>query len=343
MGARFWLKPASTSLDLPAISDLSEEEARMLLAEMRWGSATEQVCPDCGVIDSHYVIRTRRQWRCKHCKFTFSVTSRTPFADHKISHKKLLIALFIFTVHQKGQAALEVKRLIKGDYRTWFTLLHKTREALTKTVPAVKLKGLVEMDGSHMSGRPRKGRKTKFKRQHRIKASGTANKFHPNRRIIIVVRENDQMGLGAGRTVVEVVRTESGMVVEALAEKWIEPGATVSTDESPAYGQFGNKGYTHQSVNHRVEFSTDMGVNENQAESLFARVKRAEKGIYHRITPHYLIDYANEMAWREDVRRMDTGTQLKNLVFRVFSAGLSIDWRGYSHGHRRLEEQVFAP
>src|SRR5580698_2534541 len=114
MGAAFWNKSTSISLDLLAIASLSEEEARMMLAELRWGSKTEQICPGCGVIDSHYVIKTRSQWRCKGkpCRRTFSVTSNSPFADRKISYKRLLIALFLFVTKHKGISALELRRLI---------------------------------------------------------------------------------------------------------------------------------------------------------------------------------------------------------------------------------------
>jgi transposase-like protein len=345
MAAKFWNKPTSTSLDLMEICDLSEEEARLKLAELRWESTTEQVCPECAVIDSHYVIRTRKQWRCRHCKTTFSVTSRTPFADRKISHKRLLTALFLFVTSHKGISALQLKRLINGDYRTSFTLLHKIRDALTRTVPHVKLKGVVEMDGAHVSGRPRKGRR-KGRRsppgmQHRAKYPSTAFSDRPNRRITMTMRENAGNGQGASRTVVAICSSENAADVEALAKLWIEPGSTIRTDELPAYNNLIQMGYHHESVNHSVEVSSDTGVNENLAESYFSRFRRGERGIYHRITPHYMIDYANEMAWREDVRRKGTATQLQMLMFRVFNAGTSPDWRGYSQGHHRQREVIF--
>lgn len=329
------------------ISDLSEEEARMKLAELRWGSKAEQICPGCGAIDSHYVIKTRSQWRCKGnaCRRTFSVTSNSPFADRKIGHKRLLIAMFLFVADQKGIPALELRRYINGDYRTSFTLLHKLRDALTRTVSPVKLKGVVEMDGAHVSGRPRKGRR-KGRRsppgmQHRAKYPSTAFSDRPNRRIMMTMRENAGNRQGASRTVVAICSSENAADVEALAKLWIEPGSTIRTDELPAYKNLTQMSYKHEFVNHSVEFSSGTGVNENQAESYFSRFRRGERGVYHRITPHYMIDYANEMAWHEDVRRKDTATQLQMLVFRVFNAGISPDWRGYSQGHHRQREVIF--
>jgi transposase-like protein len=343
----------STDLTLPDLMPPSEEQARLKLAEIFWGSTTEQVCPKCGVIASHYVLKTRKQWRCREklCRHTFSVTSGTPFADHKISHKKLLLALFVFVVHHKGMPALELQRMIGGGYRTSFTLFHKLREALLNTVPQQKLSGVVEIDGAHFSGRPRKGRKkkpvpintteNKYRAQHRSKLPDSAFPHHPNRRIVMIMREHNSKGRGAGRSVVEICPSETAPYIDGLVKKWVEVGSTVRTGELPAYKNLPEIFYKRESVNHSIEFSTNDGVNENQAESFFSRFRRAQKGVYHRITPRYMHDYANEMVWREDVRREAPGSQLRILVRRVFYAGRSEDWRGYCQKNSRQEERLF--
>ena len=319
-----------------------------MLAEIRWGNKEEQVCPKCGVVRSHYVIRTRRQWRCKDCKSTFSVTKHSPFADHKLSYKKLLLAIYLFVTDHKGLSALKLKRQLNCDYRTCFVLLHKIRDALTRSVKPEKLGGIVEIDGAHFSGRPRKGRKRRRTHsqtgevEHRTKLPDRSYWRHPNRRIVMVIREYSGWRYGASKTVVAICRSENAKDVNQLAKQWIEPRSIIRTDEYKAYKglqKLEGLNFIHEVVNHSVEFSTDAGVNENQAESYFSRLRRAQKGIHHRITPHYMIDYANEMAWREDHRRESTIKQLNNLVKRVFNAGKSQDWRGYSQGHRRQDEQ----
>ncbi|MCT8249145.1 transposase [Proteus faecis] len=42
------------------------------------------VCPSCGVVHGPYKIQSRKQYRCKHCNHTFSITSGTMFANHKL-------------------------------------------------------------------------------------------------------------------------------------------------------------------------------------------------------------------------------------------------------------------
>ena len=57
-------------------------------------------------------------------------------------------------------------------------------------------------------------------------------------------------------------------------------------------------------INHK-EACSDDAVCTNGAEGFFSRIRRAEIGIHHHIAGPYLASYANEMAWREDARRID--------------------------------------
>lgn len=354
MATHFWLSAESVPLTLEQIAGLTDEQARLFLAELRWGSREQQVCPDCGAIDHHYNIRTRKQWRCKHCFRTFSVTSGTPFADQKVGYRKLAMAIFAFVIGHKGLAALALRRIIGGQYRTSFTLLHKVREAVMATVRTDKLSGVIEVDGGHFSGRPRKGRKLKKSTptdkkevpakysQHRTKTKASSFPHHPNRRIVMVIRESLCIkGQGAGRTVVAICRSENGADIEALMRQWVEKQSTIRSDELPGYRKLKLMGYIHEVVNHSEEFSSKDGFNQNQAESFFSRMRRACIGVYHRITPKYMLDYATEMAWREEVRRLNTKQQMAALMGRVLSAGVSTDWFNYGRGNKRAGEILF--
>lgn len=365
MAAKFWFKSDSIPITLEEIAAMSDEKARLYLAQLRWGNTGEQICPACAVIDKHHNIRTRQQWRCKHCYSTFSVTTGTPFADHKIGYRKLLLAIFAFIINQKGLAALALRRIIGGQYRTSFTLLHKIREAMMVSVPGDQLSGKIEIDGGHFSGRPRKGRALKKPKpedktqvpakysQHRTKTKAHEFPHHPNRRIVMAIREippnsgeinprtGKPKGSGASRTLVAICRSENAKDIEALVQRHVARNSTIVSDELSAYGNLKYMGYLHETVNHSKEFSTDSGVNQNQAEAFFSRMRRACIGIYHRVTPRYMLDYASEMAWREDWRRKDTGQQLHSLVRRVFGAGLSVDWMNYCRGNKRQAELIF--
>jgi hypothetical protein len=70
------------------VLELANDEAFELFKEVCWGGM-----PDCGVIDKHYFQRTRKQWRCKDCSHTFSITSGTIFAFHKLPLKVYLAGI----------------------------------------------------------------------------------------------------------------------------------------------------------------------------------------------------------------------------------------------------------
>ena len=63
------------------LARLSDSEAHDLLCEIRWGRCEEQVCPRCGIKHKAYAYPARKQFRCRHCKHQFSVTSGTIFAN----------------------------------------------------------------------------------------------------------------------------------------------------------------------------------------------------------------------------------------------------------------------
>jgi len=65
------------------------------------------------------------------------------------------------------------------------------------------------------------------------------------------------------------------------------------------------------------------------AESFFSRLRRAEIGTHHHIAGPYLAAYANEMAWREDHRRVANGDQFRTVAGLAMSHGVSRVWKGY--------------
>lgn len=334
---------------LDTVEAMSEERVFEFFMQMRWGAnaKAEQACPACGVIGKHYYKRTRRQWVCKdkNCGHTFSVTSGTILADHKLPLKKLLRFMVLYVHATKGKSASEMSRSVGVTMKTAFTLMHKFREALIPR-ETEKLKGYIQMDAGHFSGRFRKPRKKKKASAPalRNKIPASANPIHPNRRLVTAVRECFAPETGsqkAYRTLVFITHSENPKDATEIALEWIEPNSTVWTDEHPAYGSFAAY-FDHATVNHSMEFSTDAGVNNNQAESFFMRCRRLVIGQIHRLTPKYMYDYAQEMAWREDVRHLGSARRiLENLGKTVLNAPRSKWWSRYWQGHKRSYEVLY--
>ncbi len=346
MAMHFLLTPAARDFPLDKIERMSHERAHALFAECRWGKAGTQVCPSCGTIAKHYWVKTRRQWRCREvaCGRSFSVTSGTKWADHKLPLKTILKALLIFTANVKGISALAMSRQLGVNYQTAFVLIHKIRESIVEERDVAPLEGVVHIDGAHMSGRKRKPRvkEPATKRQARDRIPRDEDPKHKNRRIVMVMRQlSDVPGQGAVRTIVEVVPAENEIHVKALTRQYVKRGARVMTDEHPAYGMLMTH-YEHETVNHSVEFSTDDGVSNNQAESYFSRYRRMEIGQVHRIAPKYMLDYSIEVGWREDARRTSTSGQVRSLLGKTLRKA-SRWWERYWQGHHRPTEVMFVP
>ena len=87
-------------------------------------------------------------------------------------------------------------------------------------------------------------------------------------------------------------------------------GATVYTDDAAAY-----KGmpFDHASVRHSVgEYVSGMA-HTNGIESFWSMLKRAHKGVYHKISPKHLQRYVDEFSGRHGIRECHTLDQM-NLV-----------------------------
>lgn len=333
-------------------TDLTEEEAHEKFVMLRWGSTTEMPCPACGALDKHYVRRQRRQWRCKHCDTVFSVTTGTPFAHRKLPFRKLLVLLYEFITAPEGCAANRLHSRLRVTLRTAYQNLMKSREALWEQRDLSPLKGLVQVDGGHFCGKPRRPRK-------RTKAtSGIVNNRLRNRkagmvphnknshiepwnreklkkrRIVLTLRQVSPIpGEGAERSTVAVVNSESAQHVIPAIRKYVDGASEIWSDDGNGYMSL-SAWFTHRTVRHSAEYATDDGVNNNHAESYFGRMRRGEYGVYHGMRPQYLAFYANEFAWREDVRRMTLAEKFSELMQKIFGAGPSKAWKGYAQGHR---------
>jgi transposase-like protein len=352
MGEHFLASRLSRTFTVAQASDLTEEAAFQQFQMLRWGSLEQQVCPWCAVVGSHDVRRHRRQWVCRDCGKSFSVTSNSLFADRKLSLRQILIGLAYFLNSPKGIAILQLARHLDVTPRTAAMFLGKLREGLVRSRDLRPLTGTVHADGAHFCAKPRRpnrrekitdeeaqARLSRKRAIYRTPADARNWKRRMElRRIVMVFRSvHAEPGKGGKRTIVSVARTENEQDATAMARRFVARDALVMTDEAPAFSSFSNI-WKHQVVCHAVEYSTADGINENQAESYFSRLRRWEYGVSHRATPKYLMDYACEMAWREDTRRADPWTRLRELMGKMLSLGLSIWWRGYHQGHHRADE-----
>lgn len=314
MAQHFLLSAQARTLSLVKVMRLSEEEAFETFKAVRWASTDgEPLCPRCGCVES-YTYRARRIFKCKGCGAQYSVTTATIFASRKLPIRDLLAAIAIFVNGAKGISALQLSRDLDVQYKTAFVLAHKLREAMGAEMKSRTLKGHVEVDGAYFGGHVKPENRKEDRKDRRLAEHQTGK-----RRVVVAMRERQ------GRTLPFVFRSEEESVPTIRAR--VESGTTVYADESSNWDAL-HAQYEMRRINHSIAFSDD-GACTNQAESYFARLRRAEIGTHHHISGRYLHAYANEMAWREDYRRISNGAQFDLVVAAAIAHPVSREWKGY--------------
>lgn len=332
-GQHFLLSAKARSLSLVDIFRLSDADAFELFRQARWPETNGQpVCPQCGSVHAYW-IASRQQWRCKVCKHTFSVTSGTLFAYHKLPIRIYLAAIALYSNTAKGLSALQLCRDLDVQYKTAFVMMHKIRESLL-AYEDVTLSGEVEIDGAAVNHYVRPENKKEERKDLRL-----AVNQNPNKRCVMVLRQRGAQG--ADKTLSFVARSENHSAVLALAKKFLEPKTTVFADENSAYDIL-HAHFRTLRVNHALLYSGALGENTNQAESYFARFRRMHIGQVHRMGNLYLHNYANEVAYREDTRRWSNGGIFADITSRCARSPVSRDFCGYWQGNKRLVERLVA-
>lgn len=314
MAQHFLLSSAARSLSLATVARMSDEEAWNAFKAIRWSDTQgEPVCPRCGCLD-HYNYKTRKVYRCKGCSHQYTVTSGTIFASRKMPIRDYLLAIAIFVNGAKGHSALQLSRDLDCQWKSAYVLSMKLREAIAAEIADQKASGDVEIDGGYFGGYVKPANRKENRKDRRL-----VRNQNGKRRVVIVMRERN------GKTLPFVAPTEDA-AVPTIRER-VANGSTIHADEATHWDQLHGH-YAAKRINHSLAYS-DGEACTNQAESFFSRIRRAEIGIHHKIAGPYLNAYANEMAWREDNRRVSNGELYLMAADAALKHPVSEKWCGY--------------
>ena len=335
MTQHFLLSAKARTLSVLQVARMSDQEAFEVFKELRWGAGDAVACPCCGVVGTHPFRRDRRQWRCRDCGHTFSVTAGTIFANHKLPLKTYLAAIAIYSNAAKGLSALQLSRDLDVQYKTAFVLMHKMRESLMEHRDDSALAGEVHMDGAYVNGYIRPKNKKADRIDRRL-----AKHQKPGKRCVFVMRQKaGDGGEGASKTLTFILKGENQADVSKLVGAFVRKGSVICADESNAYDPLHAKFDTRR-VNHSIEYRADDGTTNNLAESYFSRFRRMQYGQVHKFGNQYLANYANEAAFREDTRRQSNGAIFLEVTKRCAKTRTSRDWCGYWQGNKRDAERL---
>jgi transposase-like protein len=326
MAQHFLLSSAARKLSLAKLMRMGDTEAETLFASIRWTETQgAPVCPHCGSLE---IYTDRRKggslrFRCKQkeCAKSFSLTSGTLFAFHKLPLRTYLAAIAIYCNEVKGKSALALSRDLDVQYKTAFVLAHKIREAVSSEMKGVRVGGegkIAEVDGAYFGGYIKPANHVENRRDRRLAVNQNGK-----RRVVVAIRERN------GRSITHVFKTEAASV--SFIKSRVAKGTELMTDEASSWNGL-DGAYAVKRINHEEAYSDD-GACSNGAENLFSRLRRAEIGHHHHISGAYLARYASESAWRDDHRGMSNGAQFRAIIDLVVKNKPSVDFCGYWQRH----------
>jgi len=305
---------------------MSEEQAESAFEAIRFAkTGGEPSCVWCDCEVAYLItrkvtnrktgeVRQRRLFKCKKCLKQFSITSGTAFHARKLSFKKIMLATLLFANGVLGKAALQIRRDIRCNHKSAWTLGHRLREPMTHYCTSRRLSGEIEMDSAVIGGivRPanEKAHRKKQPRRHHHKAT-----------FVSVLRER-----GVGGRVVPYLGNEAELV-EAITSL-VEPESTLFTDEHPAFNHLRGR-FPHRQVKHGERYSDGEGTSTNLAESAFSRFKHLYRGTYRHFSGQFAHVYHGESSWREEHRRLPNGDQFLLLLAGALHHPPSKKMRGY--------------
>ena len=283
-------------ISLMALADMfpTEESAREWFEARVW--ATGRYCPQCGSTRTHEAGHNHMPYRCSDCRSYFSVKTGTVMRKSHIPLRKWVFAIYLHLTSLKGVSSMKLHRDIGVSQPAAWFMLQRIREAWNSG-DLEQFVGPVEVDETYMGGRERNKHSNKKKRLGRGGIGKTA-----------VVGAKDRKTNKIKAKVVEMAdaKTLQGFVLAAALA-----GSTVYTDSAAAY-----KGmpFDHKYVNHSVGEFVRQQAHTNGIESFWSMLKRAHKGVYHKISPKHLQRYVDEFAARHGIRERDTIDQMGALV-----------------------------
>lgn len=272
-----------TSWDLQGLMH-DEKSCRELLEQQQWNGTP--ICPHCGCIDEHhYRLRREGYYKCRHCRKVFTVTVGMFLARSNISLGKWFYAIYLFLSHKKGISSLQLSRDIKVTQKTAWNMLQKIRDNLHDTF-ITKFGGIVQMDETYVGGRNKGRFKNNRGRSYKqkIPVVGVLTKY---------------------RVCAIVVTDTTKRTLHTIVYGLIKPGATLVTDEWPAYNGLSIE-YLHEVVTHHTKnYVNERGFHTNGIEGFWSHLKRGIKGTYHWVSRKYIQLYCDEFAYRYNTRKMD--------------------------------------
>ena len=291
-------------ISLMQIADMFATEAKAIqwFEDWTWPNG-EMACMRCGSVNC-YRVKTGKPmpYRCRDCRKYFSLKTGTLMEDSKLPLRVWGWAIYLEMTNLKGVSSMKLHRdLGISQPAAWF-LLHRIRGAFADL--RVTFDGPVEVDEAWFGGK-RKNMSTKRRKELAGTGRGTVGKQ-------AVVAAKDRR---TKQVVARVIDQTDKPTLQDFVDEHASEDAKLYTDDATAYR---GADRPHETVNHSaqeyVRYLEGETVHTNGVESFWSMLKRAHKGVYHRLSPKHLQAYVDTFAGRQNMREMDTLAQIQHVV-----------------------------
>lgn len=229
---------------------------------------------ECGKENCFHPIEKRRAYVCQWCGHQLYPTAGTIFHKSSTSLVKWFFAMVLMANSKNGVAAKEIERQVGVTYKTAWRMAHEIRKLMADE--PTPFFGEVEADETYIGGK-RKGKRGR----------GAAGKTPV---VGVAMRRG-----GVQAKVVDVVNTANTI---KHIRATVAQGATIHSDEYPAYNYVSKLGYSHEVVNHGAKEYVRGKCHTNTIEGFWAQLKRSIDGTHHHVSRKHLQAYVDEFAFR---------------------------------------------
>ena len=292
----------------------TDDDARLYLEAVRWQNG--RFCPHCGnanetrihAITPNVGAKVRPGlYDCGECRQQFTVTVGTIFHGAKKGLRLWLVAFYLLCSSKKGMSALQLQRMLKlGSYRTAWLMFQKIRYAMKDAFVVKKLTGTVEADETYIGARRKRG----------TKRGRPGPDSHKAPVVALVQRGGKVHSMHMARV--------TANNLDAVLRQYVDPKATLMTDEFGVYRRPGRRFARHGSVNHGDGEYVNGDAHVNTAEGVFSLLKRGINGVYHHVGKQHLGQYLGEFDFRYNTRKMTDGQRTVEGIRKVAGKRLTL-------------------
>jgi len=271
---------------IEAVRHFSDEAVcRDFMAQLRWPDGV--VCPRCEAMTIGY-IASRSLWRCKACKYEFTVKKGTIFEDSPIPLSKWLPALWMYSSFKKGVSSHQLAKNLGVTQKSAWFMAHRIRLAMELGHFESPLSGEVEADETFIGGL------ATFQHENRRKHIGTGAS---GKTIVMGLLERGE----SPQVRAKVIQSRRKGTLQGMVRASVAPGSAVYTDALLSYMGLDSE-YIHGVVDHAERYVQDR-IHTNGLENFWSLFKRMIYGTHHSVDPEHLDRYLAEATTRFNGRK----------------------------------------